>query len=160
MIAHDGTYAQLARIQDLEVSSSSSQPDLRIEAAGEPKTDSITNGPTHTSYTSVDETTTQEERDNYNHHKQRNIIFVVYRLIRETPELAATYSLVLAACLAGGKYLLFAILSNKRPGATSPGQANPFVPRSSTSSPSQAQKWNTEETSSQQCSSSSPPAVE
>ncbi|KAJ5144587.1 multidrug resistance protein 1 2 3 [Penicillium atrosanguineum] len=106
LIVHDGTYAQLVRIQDLTVSSSSSQSDLSLEPVEDLKADAVAKAPTHSSYSPAK---TQKERDNYDHHKQRNIIFVIYRLVLETPELAFAYCLVLAACLAGG--------------ATFPGQA-------------------------------------
>lgn len=103
LIAHDGTYAQLVRIQDLAVSSNPSQSDLSLEPVKDLKADSMVKAPTHSSDSSVRESRSQKERDNYDHHKQRNIFYVAYRLIHETPELASAYCLVLAACLAGGK---------------------------------------------------------
>ncbi|PLB50050.1 multidrug resistance protein 1, 2, 3 [Aspergillus steynii IBT 23096] len=112
LLALDGTYAQLVRIQDLAVSSRGSQSEPKLESVNDSKVDTVAQLPVPTSHASVDKNNgnmPQKDHANYDDFKQRNIILAIYRLLRETPELRLVYGLVLAGCIVGG--------------ATFPGQA-------------------------------------
>ncbi|RDW74379.1 ABC transporter ATP-binding protein [Aspergillus mulundensis] len=105
LLAHDGTYAQLVRVQDLAVSSHGSQPKAELESVNASKADTVTKVSAPTPYASVDNhdrNMPQKEYANYDDYKQRNIMFVIYRLLRETPELRLVYCLVLTGCIVGG----------------------------------------------------------
>ncbi|MBE3042207.1 ATP-binding cassette domain-containing protein, partial [Candidatus Bathyarchaeota archaeon] len=104
LIARDGTYARLVRIQDLAVlEASSTNGDEEDEAAGgdgEP----VELTKTLTRYASSVEgrMESQRERDSYDHHKQLGILATILRLFTGTPELGWAYFFVFASCLAGG----------------------------------------------------------
>ncbi|KNG83522.1 multidrug resistance protein 1, 2, 3 (p glycoprotein 1, 2, 3), partial [Aspergillus nomiae NRRL 13137] len=112
LLARDGAYAQLVRVQDLAVSSPRSQPDPEWESVNDSKVNTASKpsvpGSDAPGYKNS-ATIQQKEYANYDDYKQRNIISVIYRLLRETPELRFVYGLVLTGCIAGG--------------ATFPGQA-------------------------------------
>ncbi|KAL4963267.1 ABC transporter ATP-binding protein [Aspergillus stella-maris] len=102
LLAHDGTYAQLVRVQDLTVP----RPGLR------PVPDTVTRPSKSESYVSVGNSNAvipKKEYAKYDDYKHQNILSVIYRLVRETPELSFVYCLVLAGCIING--------------ATFPGQA-------------------------------------
>ncbi|OJJ37981.1 hypothetical protein ASPWEDRAFT_59240 [Aspergillus wentii DTO 134E9] len=112
LLARDGTYAQLVRVQDLAVSSRGWQSKPELESVNASKAETASKLSVPTSCVSVDKSNgnmPQKEYANYDDYKQRNIIFVIYRLLRATPELSFVYCLVLAGCIVGG--------------ATFPGQA-------------------------------------
>ncbi|KAE8135087.1 P-loop containing nucleoside triphosphate hydrolase protein [Aspergillus pseudotamarii] len=111
LLARGRKYAQLVRAQDLAVSSQL-EAKLESESVNDEKVDSVTKLSVPASYSWVDKhngNITQNDYANYDDYKQRNIIFVIYRLLRETSELRYVYCLVFAGCIVGG--------------ATFPGQA-------------------------------------
>lgn len=105
LLARDGMYAQLVKIQDLAVSSHTSQSELDLDAGNDSKLEPVTKTSARTSYASVhkdNRSMPEKECGDYDDYKQQNITMVIYRLIRQTPELSFVYSLVLAGCLVGG----------------------------------------------------------
>ncbi|KAF9891564.1 hypothetical protein FE257_003575 [Aspergillus nanangensis] len=106
LLARGGKYAKLVRAQDLAVSTQL-EPALESESVNDEKVDSVTTLSAPASYSSVDKN--NGDYADYNDYKQRNIIFVIYRLLRETSELRYVYCRVFAGCIIGG--------------ATFPGQA-------------------------------------
>lgn len=94
LFALGGKYAQLVRAQDLAVNQF--EPELKSESVNHEKVVSVP------SYSSVNRSTPRSDYD-YDAYKQRNIISVIYRLLRETPELRCVYCLVFAGCIVGGK---------------------------------------------------------
>ncbi|CAM1508090.1 Fc.00g049380.m01.CDS01 [Cosmosporella sp. VM-42] len=103
LIADDGTYARLVRVQNLTVSGGSSSSDIEDDAATDAKdeTADLDVTKTLTRYaTSVQERMeSHKERDNYDNYKQRGIIYVISRLIRETPEMLWAYIFLLVGCV-------------------------------------------------------------
>ena len=98
LLARGDKYAQLVRAQDLTVSSEL-KPQLKLDSVNDEKIDTV--------HSSVDKTNGNMPRNdygNYDDYKQRNIISVIYRLLRETPELRYVYCLVFAGCVVGGKW--------------------------------------------------------
>ena len=105
LIADDGVYARLVRIQNLTVSEKSSAT-LEDDDASENKEDPADLDATKTLSryaTSVQQRMESvKERDNYDHHEQRGILYAVTRLIRETPEMTWAYILLVMGCLGAG----------------------------------------------------------
>ncbi|RSL93153.1 hypothetical protein CEP52_013398 [Fusarium oligoseptatum] len=104
LIADDGAYAQLVKIQNLAVSGAASTTSTEVEEAeSEAAEDSIEASKTLTKYeTHVEQRMeSQKERDNYDNYKQAGFISVVFRLIRESPEMAWSYFFVMAGVLGG-----------------------------------------------------------
>lgn len=105
LLACGGKYSQLVRAQDLTVSSQL-EPELESESVSDEKVDTVTKFSVPASYNSFDKTNGNMVRNgqgNYDDHKQRNLISVIYRLLRETSELRYVYCLVFAGCIVGGK---------------------------------------------------------
>ncbi|KAE8423645.1 P-loop containing nucleoside triphosphate hydrolase protein [Aspergillus pseudocaelatus] len=105
LLAGDGVYARLVRIQDLKVKTSVSQ---NITENKEPTTENqsqsftgATNTLTHYETTVRREMESLKERDNYDYHKQMGILNATGRLIRECPELKWAYLVTLLGCVAG-----------------------------------------------------------
>ncbi|KAH7192297.1 P-loop containing nucleoside triphosphate hydrolase protein [Fusarium flagelliforme] len=102
LIAQDGDYAKLVKIQNLAVDNDSTHTSAEEdEAVPETEKEDFAMTKTVTQY----ETHVQErleagkEHGNYDNHKQLGILHVIYRLIRESPEVAWSYFFVLAGCL-------------------------------------------------------------
>ncbi|KAE8330307.1 multidrug resistance protein 1, 2, 3 [Aspergillus sergii] len=111
LLSSGGKYTQLVRAQDLAVSSQL-ESELESESFNDEKVDTVNKLSVSASYSSVEKNNGNMPRNdyaNYDDHKQRNIIFVVYRLLQETSELRYVYCLVFVGCIVGG--------------ATFPGQA-------------------------------------
>ncbi|KAJ5344598.1 multidrug resistance protein 1 2 3 (p glycoprotein 1 2 3) [Penicillium brevicompactum] len=111
LLACGGKYSQLVKAQDLAVTSRF-ESDLKSESINNEKLDTTTKLSVPTSRSSVNDNNgnmPQNDYANYDNYKQRNIISVIYRLLRETPELRYRYCLVFTGCIVGG--------------ATFPGQA-------------------------------------
>ncbi|GCB25295.1 leptomycin B resistance protein pmd1 [Aspergillus awamori] len=111
LLARGAKYAQLVRAQDLAVSSQS-EPEFEPGSDSDEKVDIVNKLSVPASYSSVDKPNGNMPRNDYadyDKYKQRNIIFIIYRLVRETSEIRYVYFLVFAGCLVGG--------------ATFPGQA-------------------------------------
>lgn len=105
LLARGGKYAQLVRAQDLAVSSQL-EPELESGCVNDEKVDTVTKLSVPASYSSLDKTNGNMPRNDYadyDDYKQRNIIFVIYRLLLETSELRYVYCLVFAGCIVGGK---------------------------------------------------------
>jgi ATP-binding cassette subfamily B (MDR/TAP) protein 1 len=105
LLARGAKYAQLVRAQDLAVSSQS-EPEFEPGSDNDEKVDIVNKPSVPASYSSVDKFNGNIPRNDYADYdkcKQRNIIFIIYRLLRETPEIRYVYYLVFAGCLVGGK---------------------------------------------------------
>lgn len=105
LISHDGVYARLVRIQNLTVSGGSSITEADDDAASEENKDphdlDITKTLTRYPTSVAERMEVHKHRENYEHYKQRGILFVIARIIRETPEMAWGYFAVLVGCLLG-----------------------------------------------------------
>ncbi|RYP72290.1 hypothetical protein DL771_004264 [Monosporascus sp. 5C6A] len=120
LIAANGTYTRLVRIQDLAVSDKGSETETEeSDALEEAKGDPADVTRTLTRYdTSVRERLElQKDRDNYENHSQLGFLRAVVRLVRETPELTWAYIVLVIGCLlaaAGypGQALLMANVTN------------------------------------------------
>ncbi|KAF4999995.1 hypothetical protein FGRMN_2076 [Fusarium graminum] len=103
LIAADGAYAQLVKVQNLSVDNDSINASTEDEEEATPDADK--EGLDLTKTVTKYETHVQErleagmELGNYDNHKQSGIFYVIYRLIRESPEVAWSYFFVLAGCL-------------------------------------------------------------
>lgn len=106
LIAQDGTYARLVRIQDLAVSAGNSESEGEQEAAaGDEEGHPVELTKTMTRYPTADQARldAQRERDSFDKHKQLGLVRVVLRLVQYSPELRKWYLVVLIACIGGGK---------------------------------------------------------
>ena len=101
LIAQDGAYARLVKIQDLAVAgrggSSSDEEEADADEEGHPA--NLTK--TLTPYKTQDQARleAQKERDNYENYKHLGLIGVIFRLVRESPDLALAYVVVFLGCL-------------------------------------------------------------
>ncbi|RYP05724.1 hypothetical protein DL765_009749 [Monosporascus sp. GIB2] len=102
LIAHDGAYARLVKIQQLAIPSESPLADSEEEEA---TLDTLADGVHHTKSLTQYPTGDRErmesqiERDDYDKHKHRGLLSVVYRLVVETPDLAWSYAALLLGCV-------------------------------------------------------------
>jgi len=109
LIARDGTYARLVRIQDLSVKSSggesTSDSDQDEEGTGDGGAQTVEMTKTLTRYATEDRAhmEVQRDRDDFKNYKPLGLLAVIARLVRETPELAWWYLVVLVSCVVGGK---------------------------------------------------------
>ncbi|KAL2195310.1 ABC transporter [Corynascus similis CBS 632.67] len=102
LIAQDGTYARLVRIQDLAVKAAGSSSEAEVEDAA-----SGTEGhpaeltKTMTRYATEDQVRMEAQRERYefDHHKKLGLIGIILRLIKYTPELKWWYLSVTATCV-------------------------------------------------------------
>ncbi len=113
LLAKDGAYAKLVRIQDLG-KATEQQAEEEAELV---RSQSLTIEKTITKFSSKDVRTMEEQkdRDNYDMHKPISMLNVVYRLVVEQKTLAIPYTIVLIGCVLGGgvypaQALLFANL--------------------------------------------------
>lgn len=105
LLARGAKYAQLVRAQDLAVSSQS-EPEFEPESDNDEKADTVDKHSVPASYSSADKLNGNMPRSDYadyDKYKQRNIISIIYCLLRETSEIRYVYCLVFAGCLVGGK---------------------------------------------------------
>lgn len=108
LIAQDGTYARLVRIQDLAVGAARSSSDTEEEdPAGDEHGHPVELTKTMTRYATEDQARleAQRDRDNFDNHKHLGLIAVVIRLIKLSPELKWWYLAEAVACVGGGKCL-------------------------------------------------------
>ncbi|KAL2810059.1 P-loop containing nucleoside triphosphate hydrolase protein [Aspergillus granulosus] len=112
LIAEDGAYARLVRVQNLTVAAAedgamkedeSTEDDVPLEAT------ETAEGLSRYATSVRGRIESMKERDNYDNHKQMGTITSIVRLVRECPELWWVYLIVSLACLGGA--------------ATFPGQA-------------------------------------
>lgn len=107
LLAEDGTYAQLVRIQNLtfKPSDTGSETDEAddTELAGDPA--DLTKTVSKVATRDLARMEKQKDRDDYDKHKQLGFIAVIIRLIKESPELRWTYVMVLIGCMGACKCL-------------------------------------------------------
>ncbi|KAL2692107.1 hypothetical protein Neosp_002512 [[Neocosmospora] mangrovei] len=102
LIQADGVYSRLVKIQDLSVDDDESVSSTdETNVAGNTRGDTIEISKTLTNRSALG-TSVDQDRDNYALHKQRGILYVLARLVRDTPELLWPYFFTLAGCLLGG----------------------------------------------------------
>ncbi|CRK24119.1 hypothetical protein BN1708_003810 [Verticillium longisporum] len=101
LIANDDVYANLVKIQNLAVTDTDSTSDTEIDEANASKGEDLDVSKSLTRYaTSVQgRMEDQKERDNYDHHKQKGVFYVVLRLMRESPEVFWAYVFMLLGCI-------------------------------------------------------------
>ncbi|KAK1966143.1 ABC transporter [Colletotrichum sublineola] len=92
LLQQDGAYTRLVRAQNLNVSEEGSITETEEEGETASK-GHIELTKTMSRYQTADQRRmdTQRERDNYDHHKQKGLVSVVIRMVRETPELKWAY---------------------------------------------------------------------
>lgn len=109
LIAQDGRYARMLRIQDLAVGagSSGSGPE-HDEAADDEEGHSAELTKTMTRYATDDQTRmeAQMERDNFENHAQLGLMSVILRLVNYSPELRLWYLAVVLSCVGAGELIL------------------------------------------------------
>lgn len=104
LIAHDGVYARLFRVQDLtvsgKVSSSDSEEDDTNAEGEEHAVDAVK---TMTRYPTSDQKRLDEqrERDNFENYKQQGLVSVVKRLIFDNPDLKWAFFMMFIGCVLG-----------------------------------------------------------
>jgi ATP-binding cassette, subfamily B (MDR/TAP), member 1 len=105
LIAEDGTYARLVKIQQLTVTGPAGMEDSEKESTVEDdhanaahKTVSLARYPT----TDRARMQAQLELEDYDRHKQYRLLYVVYRLILDTPELIPAYLATVLGCVMSG----------------------------------------------------------
>jgi ATP-binding cassette subfamily B (MDR/TAP) protein 1 len=113
LIAQNGTYARLVRIQDLAVTPGGGGGGLGPDAEEEEATGDRDGHPaeltkTMTRYATQDQARmdAQKERDNFDNHKPLSLIGVIIRLVRYTPELQWWYLVVLVSCVGAGECII------------------------------------------------------
>ncbi|RYP67207.1 hypothetical protein DL771_007369 [Monosporascus sp. 5C6A] len=101
LIAHDGAYARLVKIQQLAIPSEPSLTDSEEEAILDTQADGVHHTKSLTRYPTADRERMEHqiERDDYDKHKHRGLLSVVYRLVVETPDLAWSYVALLLGCV-------------------------------------------------------------
>ncbi|KAK4120199.1 P-loop containing nucleoside triphosphate hydrolase protein [Parathielavia appendiculata] len=102
LIAENGTYARLVRIQDLAVGAAGSgsdaeQDDATVDDEGHPA--ELTKTMTRYATEDLARLQAQKERYDFDKHKKVGLIAVILRLIKYTPELSWWYLGVMAACV-------------------------------------------------------------
>ncbi|KAH7024980.1 P-loop containing nucleoside triphosphate hydrolase protein [Microdochium trichocladiopsis] len=104
LIAHDGAYARLVRVQDLAVSAAPTVAEPEEEDE-EKKTAAAADDlqQTLTKYSTAvqDKLASGTRRDDYDLHQQRGIVAMVYMLFRESPEIFWVEVGVLVSCVLG-----------------------------------------------------------
>lgn len=105
LLAHDGTYARLVRIQALSVSGGNSDVDSDEQDESKVNGDPADLTKTMTRYATADEArmAQQKERDNFDNHKHLGFFGVIWRLVYESPDLKWAYLFVLVACIGSCK---------------------------------------------------------
>ncbi len=114
LIAQDGAYARLVRIQDLAVKAGGSGSDVEQEdAAGDEEKHPAELTKTLTRYATEDQERmeAQKDRDNFENYRQLGFVSVVLRLVKESPELRFWYLVVVASCFGAGEFPLACIIT-------------------------------------------------
>ncbi|KAJ4146830.1 hypothetical protein LMH87_001389 [Akanthomyces muscarius] len=99
LIAQDGAYAKLVKIQSLAVSEAPSDRDskeAKSDEMGDPV--DLTKSPTRYATNDQARLEVQKNRDDFADHKPLGLIACVFRLMKETPELKWTYFMVVLGC--------------------------------------------------------------
>ena len=105
LIAQDGAYAKLVKIQSLTVSEPASDSDgdeAKADEIGDPA--DLTKSMTRYATNDRERLEIQKNRDSFENHKPLGLIACVFRLMKETPELKWTYVMVVLGCAGAGKY--------------------------------------------------------
>ncbi|KAK3192192.1 hypothetical protein K4F52_001822 [Lecanicillium sp. MT-2017a] len=99
LIAQDGAYAKLVKIQSLTVTEASSDADseeAKADEIGDPA--DLTRSMTRYATNDRVRLEAQKNRDDFESHKHLGLIACVFRLMKETPELKWTYFMVVVGC--------------------------------------------------------------
>ncbi|KAF4841220.1 Leptomycin B resistance protein pmd1 [Colletotrichum siamense] len=107
LLKQDGAYTRLVRAQNLSVSEEGSITETEGDDDDSTPKENIEMTKTMSRYRTADQTRMelQKERDNYDHHKQKGLISVVIRMVRETPELNwAYFGTLVAVVVAAGAF--------------------------------------------------------
>lgn len=101
LIAQDGAYAHLVRIQNLTLSEESGEKVQVEDSSSEVNEDPADLTKTLTKYPTAERTRmeAQKERDNYDHHQELGLLTVVWRLIVDHPNLYGAYFMILVGCV-------------------------------------------------------------
>ncbi|KAK4184955.1 Leptomycin B resistance protein pmd1 [Podospora australis] len=107
LIAQDGAYARLVRVQDLAVqgtdsSISDSDAEERDAADDDAKKQPVELTKTMARYPTADQARldAQKNRDDFENHKGLGLLTVISRIVKESPELHRWYLVLFAACIA------------------------------------------------------------
>ena len=106
LIAQDGAYAHLVRIQNLTVGDGDEQDETKEQDSGtEANEDPADLTKSLTRYATGERTRmeAQKERDNYEHHKGLGFLGVIWRLVIENPQIKWAYFFVFISCVGSGK---------------------------------------------------------
>ncbi|KAL6352897.1 hypothetical protein LRP88_13372 [Fusarium phalaenopsidis] len=110
LIQADGVYSRLVKIQDLSVDDDESVSSTdETNVAGHTREEAVEISRTLTNHEALG-TRADQDRDNYALHKQWGVLYVLARLVRDTPELLWPYFFTLAGCLLGAMFPGQAIL--------------------------------------------------
>ncbi|CAI6093215.1 unnamed protein product [Clonostachys chloroleuca] len=108
LIAQDGTYARLVKIQNLSVSAEEEAEESTSENEDKDEAEQVCADPadltkTLTRFETADRARleAQKDRDSYENHKHLGFVGVIWRLVRENPELKWVYMITLIACVLG-----------------------------------------------------------
>ncbi|KAL3460931.1 P-loop containing nucleoside triphosphate hydrolase protein [Aspergillus heterothallicus] len=105
LIADDGAYARLVRVQNLTVAAAedgaAEEEDASTEDEAPLEATQTAEGLSRYATSVRGKIETMKERDNYDNHKQMGTIGSIVRLVRECPELSWTYLVVILSCLGG-----------------------------------------------------------
>ncbi|KAK2596218.1 hypothetical protein QQS21_006366 [Conoideocrella luteorostrata] len=119
LIASDGAYAQLVRVQQLNLKPSDTDSESDKMDAADEEGDPADVVKMMSKIATKDRTRMELalDRDDYDKHKQLGFVTVVLRLIKESPELRWTYFLVLVGCVGAagafpGQAILLANVTN------------------------------------------------
>ncbi|KAL4921315.1 P-loop containing nucleoside triphosphate hydrolase protein [Aspergillus aurantiobrunneus] len=100
LIADDGAYARLVKIQNLGVNGSEDATNDEDSTEDEAPLETTDTGLTRYATSVRGRMESMKERDNYDHHKQMGVLASIFRLVIECPELFWSYIFILLGCLA------------------------------------------------------------
>ena len=106
LIAQDGAYAHLVKIQNLALSNEEPMAeDAELDSSSEAKEDPADIAKTLTKYPTADRARleAQKDRDDYERYKKSGFLTVIWRLVVETPELKWAYLIVVLGCIGAGE---------------------------------------------------------
>lgn len=128
LLAEDGAYAQLVKIQNLTLKpseSDSESDDTDDEVTADDPAD-LAKPMSKIATRDRARMEMRKDRDDYDKHKQLGFITVIFRLVKESPELRWTYLLVFLGCAGAGKctsLCLYVLSTDTYKAAAFPGQA-------------------------------------
>ncbi|KAL2816063.1 P-loop containing nucleoside triphosphate hydrolase protein [Aspergillus cavernicola] len=102
LIAADGAYARLVKVQNLAVTATEDAETKEDEDSTEehaPLEATQTQGLTRYATSVRGKMESMKERDNYDNHKQMGIMACIARLVKESPELTWAYIVVVLSCV-------------------------------------------------------------